>query len=133
LTRRWERISKDFEEIAVAISACYSANTFPCQLPESEGLIRSAISRAYYSVFLALRSTLGLDYLRAPEAHRAIINKLKDMGYPEIADKVSMLRRRRNDADYDTEKKITPQQLTHITITLQDLRTKLAKLIQYPS
>ena len=131
MTRRWGKVPEDFGEIAVTIGTCYSTNTFPCQLPESEGLIRSAISRAYYSIFLALRNVLGLDYLKTPEAHRAIVNRLKDMGYPEIADKVSMLRRKRNDADYDTEKKVTPQLLAHVIATFQDLQTKLAKLTHH--
>lgn len=88
--------AKDFLELAKKL-----------QGSESEAERRTAVSRAYYAVFNFVKSflsdaqiTLPKDAAGHEKAHRYLLNS----GLPEarkLADDLSNLRVRRNDADYE--------------------------------
>lgn len=65
---------------------------------------RSAISRAYYSVFLLAREKLMTSNVLAPfttgEVHREVVRALRSVNQAN-GDQLDKLRRQRNRADYD--------------------------------
>jgi hypothetical protein len=60
--------------------------------------LRSAVSRAYYSVFLLARGKVGVTTRERP--HKAVIDALKKLDY-SLGTKLAALRRLRTIADYD--------------------------------
>lgn len=69
-------------------------------LSDGEGKIRTAIGRAYYASFLIARDAIGINE-KMPEVHRRVVSVLYGRN-PVIANKLHLLRRQRNFADYDT-------------------------------
>ncbi len=73
----------------------------------SEAHYRSAISRAYYGVFIAIRDALdkkGIQLLQK-DIHAFVTNWLKQQPvshFRQMGNNLSRLRRERNHADYDT-------------------------------
>jgi len=70
------------------------------RLSDGEGKIRTAIGRAYYGSFLIARDAVGINE-KTPEVHRRVVSVLYRRN-PVIANKLHLLRRQRNFADYDT-------------------------------
>jgi uncharacterized protein (UPF0332 family) len=74
-----------------------------------EGDWRTTASRAYYAAFHVARRLLrgaGFQVPQADRAHAYLWMRLNNSGHPDIvnaAEKLRMLRRRRNDADYDLD------------------------------
>jgi len=73
-----------------------------------EALIRTAISRAYYAVFLEARERVRRKYpqeftrlRRAGEVHALVRDLLKRMGQFSLSDKLYRLFKDRGRADYD--------------------------------
>ena len=70
----------------------------------SQGDLRSAISRAYYAVFLRARENLALAGAITPTRgradHRLVVETLRSGGRPE-GDELDKLRARRGRADYE--------------------------------
>jgi len=66
---------------------------------DGEGKIRTAIGRAYYASFLIARGAVGINE-KTPEVHRRVVSDLYRRN-PVIANKLHLLRRQRNFADYD--------------------------------
>jgi uncharacterized protein (UPF0332 family) len=70
---------------------------------------RSAVSRAYYAAFHVARQLLvrcGFVVPRAERAHAYVTMRLANSGHPDIGDagdRLEMLRRARNIADYDLD------------------------------
>ncbi len=66
-----------------------------------EGEIRTAIGRAYYASFLIARGAVDVTITeKTPEVHRRVVSALYRRN-PVIANKLHLLRRQRNFADYD--------------------------------
>lgn len=68
-----------------------------------EGSGRSAASRAYYAAFLMARELAGIR-VKTAEVHQRTEAHYERLGEDEIAEGLRDLRRRRNDADYRTER-----------------------------
>ncbi len=68
-------------------------------LIDREGNIRPAIGRAYYASFLIERDAVNLTE-KTPEVHKRVVSVLYRRN-PVIANKLHLLRRQRNFADYD--------------------------------
>ncbi len=68
-----------------------------------EAKIRTSIGRSYYASFLLAREAAGLSDLKAPEVHRKVISFLYSKD-PPVANKLHILRRQRNNADYDLDR-----------------------------
>ncbi len=72
-------------------------------LTYDEAKIRTAISRSYYASFLCVREVAGLGGLKMPRVHREVIRFL--YGRDTLAaNTLHLLRRLRNDADYDLKR-----------------------------
>lgn len=65
-----------------------------------EAKLRTGISRAHYASFMVLRDTMGIDD-KTPEVYKNIVSALYSKN-PIIANKLHLLRRQRNIADYNT-------------------------------
>jgi uncharacterized membrane protein len=65
--------------------------------------IRTAISRSYYASFLYVREVAGLGGLKRPGVHRKVVRFLYGRN-PLAANTLHLLRRLRNDADYDLKR-----------------------------
>ena len=63
--------------------------------------IRTAVGRAYYASFLAIRNAIAIEE-KTPEVHRKVLSMLYTKN-AVIATKLHYLRRQRNIADYDTK------------------------------
>ncbi len=72
--------------------------------------LRSAISRAYYSVFLYARERLmaagRISPTGSPTDHGLVVERLRSLGGPQ-GDQVDKLRKRRNQADYNLRQYVT--------------------------
>lgn len=66
----------------------------------NEAKLRTSISRAYYASFMFLRDVMNIDD-KTPEVHKKIVCVLYRKN-PIIANKLHLLRRQRNIADYNT-------------------------------
>ena len=93
----------------------------------NEGVLRTAISRAYYAVFILARHILGLDLHKTPEVHRIVVEKLRELSKP-LGDKLQELRRRRNEADYEVHATITINTLKQAHTIARTLLHELNKL-----
>ena len=67
----------------------------------NEARIRTAVGRAYYASFLAIRNSMAIEE-KTPEVHRKVLSMLYKKN-AVIANKLHYLRRQRNIADYDTK------------------------------
>jgi len=103
---------KEFWDFAEKIFLCRKNNP---HLFFKEALIRTGVSRFYYACFLTLRMEFQarlegcpdiLEELKKPSAHGLIIKTLKNSGIKECVElgvKLHILRKLRNNADYDLE------------------------------
>ncbi len=75
---------------------------------ETNSRIRTAVSRAYYAAFLTARSRLEvLNFnLHRQQVHKEVHEAIKSKD-PKLAQKLSTLRRYRNEADYDLNLTLT--------------------------
>lgn len=85
-----------FYELSKAVSKCYSDHSITCDLKVNEGLIQTAVSRAYYAVFFIAREALGLRNIKGPEVYARIIDELREDELPDLANKIRYLRDKRN-------------------------------------
>jgi uncharacterized protein (UPF0332 family) len=74
---------------------------------EGEASARSAVSRAYYGVFLFARNLANIDD-ESPSAHVDTWRYYIDSGEGAVADGLRQLRLRRNVADYKTDRTVSP-------------------------
>ncbi|HID28273.1 MAG TPA: hypothetical protein EYP22_10770 [Methanosarcinales archaeon] len=75
-----------------------------------EKYLRTSVSRAYYGVFCICRNQKGYKYYTKGDVHQKTISTYKnsiDKGEKLIGKLLDDLRRQRNKADYDEDKKIT--------------------------
>nr|MDO8080132.1 HEPN domain-containing protein [Candidatus Freyarchaeota archaeon] len=72
-------------------------------LTYDEAKIRTAISRSYYASFLHVREVAGLGGLKMSRVHREVVRFLYRRN-PFAANTLHLLRRLRNDADYDLKR-----------------------------
>jgi len=82
-----------------------------CVLSITEGLYRTIVSRAYYSLFLRIRKALIRKDMkklmkRQRSIHILVIKRLRKLGYNDIAELLNELRQRRTEADYDLTKHV---------------------------
>lgn len=81
------------------------ADTWAVSSPLTDGLARSAVSRAYYAAFhRALDYAVHhLEYRRqnVPQEHEFVRNRLSERGFADQADDLDTLRLLRNRCDYD--------------------------------
>ncbi|MDI6792265.1 MAG: hypothetical protein QME81_05280 [bacterium] len=76
---------------------------------EEEVYLRSAISRSYYGVFCIARNKLGYQRYSGRDVHGKIIDGYKnsaDRIQEKIGKNLDELRKARNSADYDGDRKI---------------------------
>lgn len=111
---------------------------------KESAVIRTCISRLYYYVFLEARDTiLSKIYahgLKLPEhskinIHRFVSEVIKDIGYAsnnreilKVANYISELRRRRNQADYETLIKFKPEICREIEYTVEKIESTFIAL-----
>lgn len=77
-----------------------------------EASLRSAVSRAYYGVFLEARDLLGMTHLGS-QVHGEAQQMLKRRGLLQLAHRLDSLRKLRNVADYQVATRMGhPQALT---------------------
>ncbi|MCI0702824.1 MAG: hypothetical protein L0241_17220 [Planctomycetia bacterium] len=94
------------EYLTFAESLAKSAKDNPT-LPNFRGVCRSAISRAYYALFLLAREFvdgLGIETRQIPNPHVTLEQALQNSGVfslERIAETLGRLRSDRTDADYD--------------------------------
>jgi hypothetical protein len=92
--------------LAFAESMASSARDNP-SLPHFDAVCRSAISRAYYSLFLLARQfveDLGIETRRIPNPHATLQQALRNSGVlslDRLADSLRSLSAERAEADYD--------------------------------
>lgn len=91
---------------------------------------RSAISRAYYAVFGAVRGILQSRgaQLKSDNVHRQVINRLKRHKNPtarQIGVNLDRLRRERNKADYDGGLSISRNEASIAITIAQKIRRNL--------
>lgn len=109
--------------LAVAESLAESTRTDP-SLPNRDAICRSAISRAYYALFLLAREflgELGIGARHIPNPHANIEHAFANSGVlslQRIANALRMLCSARTQADYD----LRPGDIESIT-TAQDMLT----------
>ena len=72
----------------------------------SESFTRTIISRAYYSAFLVARNQSGINK-SSKDVHQEVRDYFRSSGKEKIANQLDDLRIRRNDADYQIDKKLT--------------------------
>lgn len=73
---------------------------------EGEGSIRSAVSRAYYGVFLLARDLADIDD-ESPTVHVDTWRHYVDRRESVVADGLRQLRKQRNVADYDVDRHVS--------------------------
>ncbi|WP_431049045.1 hypothetical protein [Roseateles sp. L2-2] len=88
---------------------------------------RSAVSRAYYGVFLRARDLAGISQ-RHPKAHQWTREHYEREGELEFAKRLGTLRRSRNHADYSTERHITRKEAEAAMNLSQQVRAELRVL-----
>jgi uncharacterized protein (UPF0332 family) len=102
-------MSKDFESIDFGyiaeeiIEKIKNNETINVQDKE-EGFLRTAISRAYYCVFLTAREKMRRELQKIPKdenVHQAVNQWLGKKNGKKAYDKFFNLRKMRNNADYD--------------------------------
>jgi uncharacterized protein (UPF0332 family) len=132
LTRRSLKVSREFLQVAKDIHHCYEKgdDIAECIISGSEGLIRTAISRAYYSVFLVAREAVGLMDYNDSTIHKRTIETLKE-DHPDLGDMLAKLRIERNKADYNTSISISPRKLRFIMSTAEVLIRSLHENYSY--
>jgi len=93
-----------------------------------EARLRSAISRAYYGVFCIARNKKRLKEYKKKDVHSKVIESYKssqDKDEKFIGKTLDELRRHRNDADYNEDKKITPALARRSVLKAVRILTKL--------
>lgn len=73
---------------------------------EGEGNRRSAVSRAYYAVFLLARDLAEIED-RSADVHQRTLQHYMSLGEKQIAKDLRFLRDCRNEADYSTRRFFT--------------------------
>lgn len=124
-------MSFDFKEYLV-IAEYLHANV------RSEASIRTAISRAYYSVFSAAKSfclnekIINTFESKGPNCHAKVIDGLvahDDRSIKAVGKKLESLREKRNDADYDSyNKEMTTSTLSGVIYMTKDVFSRLEEL-----
>jgi len=71
-----------------------------------QSVLRTIISRAYYSALISAREFTGVDS-KAKDGHRLVIEALRKTGQAEAANKPASLKLRRNNADYNLASSFT--------------------------
>lgn len=96
-----------------------------------ESYLRSAISRAYYSVFCIARNRTGFKNHRESNVHFVVINKLKshpDTRIKKIGKNIDELRRYRNEADYNEDRQIDKELTNRAIILAQNAFQLISRL-----
>lgn len=88
---------------------------------------RSAVSRAYYGVFLRARNMAGISD-RHSQVHQRTQQHYEQDGQEALAKRLRRLRECRNDADYSTDRKITRQEAAEAMSLSQQIRAELRVL-----
>ena len=89
---------------------------------------RSALSRAYYAVFLVARESLTTKGVISPSFsasdHGLVIRTLRSLNR-QVGDQLDKLRRKRNRADYVLTTQVSQAEAMQTVATANALRTKL--------
>ncbi|RZI57069.1 MAG: hypothetical protein EOP37_21885 [Rubrivivax sp.] len=88
---------------------------------------RSAVSRAYYGVFLRARDMAGISD-RHPKVHQWTQDHYEREGEGLLAKKLGALRACRNDADYTTRRHVTRQEADEAMRLSRQIRAELQVL-----
>lgn len=87
---------------------------------DDEAEIRTAISRAYYVAFLVSRDRFNVKQ-ESPLVHQDVISELYRLKLKKAANKLRILRRLRNSADYDVKSTIVAAQANRAIYRSQDI------------
>lgn len=93
-----------------------------------EAKLRTATSRAYYAVFCPARNKKGYKGYKKGDIHQKVISLYKRSNIQDesfIGKTLDELRRERNDADYDENKKITQQLVQRAVLRAKNILKKL--------
>lgn len=104
----------DFLKLAEELSAS----------PGDEAKLRTSIGRAYYSAFLKAREWLkpkSLKSYNGPEAHKEVQDDLERYKERMLKDKLSKLRRRRNEADYNLSRVIKEMEANDAVVLSKEI------------
>lgn len=72
-------------------------------------IFRSIINRSYYGAFLKARNEAGLSRKNSGSIHADVIKHYANKRITKISNSLSDLRRKREEADYHTDRKISVQ------------------------
>ena len=85
---------------------------------------RSAVSRAYYGVFLRARDMADISD-RHPKVHRWTLEHYEREGEKVLAKNLRLLRESRNDADYATDRHVSQQDTDDAMRRSRQIRAQL--------
>jgi uncharacterized protein (UPF0332 family) len=118
--------------LAFAESLADSVKANP-SLPNRDAICRSAISRAYYALFLLAREfldELGVDARRIPNPHANLEQALRNsnvLSLQRLANTLGTLSRIRTEADYDLRSEEV-ESLARVEVVITDARTAILQL-----
>lgn len=98
---------------------------------DREGYLRTAISRAYYGAFCLARNKKGYKDYTYPDVHSKVIIAFKtekNTNLRKIGQALDMLRKQRNHADYDEDKKIDQNLTTRMLIVAKKIIELIEKI-----
>ncbi|RLG88587.1 MAG: hypothetical protein DRO18_01080 [Thermoprotei archaeon] len=128
-------VAREFLGLAKEVKECIcrEKRVQTCSITINQGLFRTCISRAYYSVFIMARYITNLEYYGRPDVHEKVIKRLKDMGLEDVADKLFKLRKERNKADYDVYFNVTSDSMKYVVDIAENVMEALEKMLpSYP-
>lgn len=95
-----------------------------------ESCLRSSLSRAYYGVFCIARNKKGYKMYKGSNIHSKVINEYKqDKTLKEIGWNLDELRKARNSADYDGDRKIDKHRAGRMLILAKQVLNNLGDFL----
>lgn len=122
---------EDFHRISRDIFSALSTSSDIADPKRLEvGWIRTAIGGAYYAAFLYIRELTSYRRYGRKDVHQKVIDLLNSYGgdYYNIGNRLSKLRKERNDADYDLAKRFTLSSLERALANVDYIFMKAGKL-----
>ena len=116
----------DFLDYALKVNECVRENMNNCTIKNDQALLRTAVSRAYYAIFLEARERLNIT-VQDHTVHRRVIERLREEGHPDLSSKLNSLRRQRLLADYNLNYYINERTFKWILDTACSIRQEFDK------
>ncbi len=122
-----------YDLVKDSLDCVLDRNNEECSVKNTQAFHRTLISRTYYSVFLRLRD-IYFPYTSGSlreNIHSKLINYLRNNGYKDIADKLQILRKIRNQADYDLDIHISEKIVEFVFKIAQKIHEKIDEGLIY--